>query len=199
MYAVWADDDETQSDEERAAEESAIVAAAQRDLRAFEPIYRRYYRPIFGYCYRRLQDREAAADATSQTFTKALAAIHGYRSGSVGGWLFTIARHVVIDTVRRRRPHADLDAAWHLSDSAPLPDQQAIASDQQRALFAALRHLTPEQRHIVDLRLAGLTGPEIAEVLGMSLSAVKSSQFRAYSRLRKLLAAEDIFGAANEP
>jgi RNA polymerase sigma factor (sigma-70 family) len=57
-----------------------------------------------------------------------------------------------------------------------------------------MRQLSPDQRHIVDLRLAGLTGPEIAEVLGMSESAVKSSQFRAYSRLRKLLAEEDIFG-----
>jgi len=123
-----------------------------------------------------------------------LAGIHGYRAGSVAGWLFTIARNVVIDAVRRRRPHADLDDVWFVHDSLPLPDQRAIASDQQRLLFAAMRQLSPDQRHIVDLRLAGLTGPEIAEVLGMSESAVKSSQFRAYSRLRKLLAEEDIFG-----
>jgi hypothetical protein len=48
VNTVRADDDETQPGDDRAAEESAIVLAAQRDLRAFEPIYQRYYRPIFG-------------------------------------------------------------------------------------------------------------------------------------------------------
>lgn len=170
------------------------MARAQRDLDAFAPLYQRYYRPVFGYCHRRLAHREAAADATSQTFAKALAGIHGFRSGSVAAWLFTIARHVVIDTVRSRRFHIDLAAAANVSDGQPLPEDEVIASDQQRALFAALRTLTPDQRHVVELRLSGLTSPEIATVLGLTTGAVKASQSRAYARLRTTLANEDIFG-----
>ena len=188
------DEGEGQPDADRGVAEAALLLRAQRDLSEFEPLYRRYYRPIFGYCHRRLRDREAAADATSQTFAKALAGIHGYRHGSVAAWLFTIARNVVTDGLRRRRPHLALDEAGFVIDAEPGPDEQAIANDRQRALFAALRHLTPDQRHVVELRLAGLSGPEVAAVLGIGLGAVKSSQFRAYARLRRLLAAEDLPG-----
>jgi RNA polymerase sigma-70 factor (ECF subfamily) len=179
---------------DRTAEDIVILLRARRDLRAFEPLYRRYYRPIFGYCHLRLRDREEAADATSQTFAKALAGLDGFRDGSVAGWLFTIARNVVVDCVRRRRPQVDLDDAGWVPDTATGPSERAILSDQQRALFAAIRQLTPEQRHVVELRLAGLSGVEVAEVLEMSLSAVKSCQFRAYTRLRRLLTDENSFG-----
>lgn len=196
MNAVWRDDDDDGPGADRAADERETLASAQRDPRAFAPIYQRYYRPIFGYCHRRLEHREAAADATSQTFARALTGIDGFRSGSVPAWLFTIARNVVIDTVRSRRFHVDIDAAIDLSDGRPLLEDDAIADDQQRALFAALRTLTPDQRHVVELRLAGLTSPEIAAVLGTTPGAVKASQHRAYARLRTALADEQIFGDA---
>ena len=184
-------------DANRAAEETAMVLLAQRDLRAFEPVYRRYYRPIHRYCFRRLGEREAAADATSQTFARAMAGIDGYRTGSVAAWLFTIARNTVIDMVRYRRPQVDLDAldaTGALIDRERLPDERAIGAEQRERLFAAMAQLTPEQRRLVDLRLAGLSGQEIADAFGISVSAVKSSQFRAYARLRTLLADENIFG-----
>ena len=195
MNAVWHDpDDGTGTEPDREADEAALMARAQQDLHDFAPLYHRYYRPIFGYCHRRLEHREAAADATSQTFARALTGIHGFRSGSVAAWLFTIARNVVIDTVRSRRFHLDLDDAAELSAGGPRPEDEAIANDQQRALFAALRTLTPDQRHVVELRLAGLTSPEIASVLGTTTGAVKASQSRAYARLRTALAPEHIFG-----
>lgn len=195
MNAVWSDDDDCPSlDSDGLAGEAEIMARAQRDLTAFAPLYQRYYRPVFGYCHRRLGHREAAADATGQTFTRALAGIHGFRSGSVAAWLFTIARNVVIDTVRSRRVHLDLDAAHDIPNRGRSLEDEAIANDQQRELFVALRTLTPDQRHVVELRLAGLTGPEVATVLGMTTGAVKASQHRAYVRLRAVLASEHIFG-----
>lgn len=195
MNAVLEDDGWTSGqDDRRAGEETAIVLRAQRDLDAFEPIYRRYYRPIHRYCFRRLGEREAASDATSQTFARALAGIHGYTTGSVAAWLFTIARNVVIDAVRYRRPQVDIAAVDTLADHAREPDHLAIGADQRRALFAAMDRLTPEQRSLVELRLVGFSGQEIADALGLTVSAVKSSQFRAYRRLRTLLADEQIFG-----
>ncbi len=194
MKAVVRKEDADSDAPDRLMEEAATLIRAQHDLRAFEPIYRHYYRPVFEYCYRRLGEREWAADASSQVFTKALAGIHGFRSGSVAGWLFTIARNTVIDAVRTHRPHQSLDAVFGLSAGAPSPDEQAIANDQRRTLSAALDRLTFEQREIVELRWAGLTGPEIAATLDLSLTAVKSGQYRAYARLRTLLAGEDLLG-----
>ena len=178
------------------AEEVGIMLRAQLDRREFEPLYRRYYPRISTYCRRRLDDREEAADATSQTFIKALAGLHGFTGGAVAPWLFTIARNVVIDTVRSRRPHLDLEIIGELPGTTAGPHALAVEHDQRRALRGAMARLTPEQREVVELRLAGLTGQEIADVLGLSLAAVKSSQFRAYTRLRKLLADEHIFGEA---
>lgn len=169
------------------AGEVAAVLAAQHDLARFEPVYRRYHRPVFDFCHRRLGDRERAEDATGQTFARALAGIHGFRSGSVPAWLFTIARHTVIDAVRTHRPHVGLDAVPLIADAAPGPEEHLLAADRRRALTEAMTRLTGDQRAIVELRWAGLTGPEIAETLGLSLAATKSGQYRAYARLRTLL------------
>lgn len=176
------------------AEEVATVLRARGDRHAFEPVYRHYYPRVLGYCRRRLGHDEDAADATSQTFAKALGGLDGFTGGAVAPWLFTIARHVVIDAVRRRRLQVDLEAAGDLAEPTDGPEDLTVADDRRRALLVAIARLTPEQREVVELRLAGLTGQEIADVVGLSLSAVKSSQFRAYTRLRTLLADERFFG-----
>ena len=190
-------DDAIREDEgldDQDAEETAIVARSRDDPTAFAPVYRRYYRSVLGYCLSRLRDPEAAADATSQTFTRALGGLGGFRGGSVRRWLFTIARHVVIDAVRARRPQVDLARIGPLPDASPLPEARAIASERERLLYAALDELTDEQRHVVELRLAALASREVAEVLGLTLGAVKASQHRAYAHLRRLLGEHDLSG-----
>ncbi len=176
------------------ADDAALFAHAQRDREAFGSLYDRYAEPVYRYCYRRLGSHEAAADATSQTFLKALAALPRYRAESFRGWLFTIAANVVTDVHRRRRPvrtvDADVATVEAVVNRSPTPEEHAVAAEEQRSVLALLARLTPEQRHVVELRLAGLTGPDIAMVLGLSITAVRSSQFRAYSRLRAFLAAE---------
>jgi RNA polymerase sigma-70 factor (ECF subfamily) len=176
--------------------DEALVRAARADLAAFAPLYNRYHDAIYGYSLRRLGDREAAGDATSLTFTRAMTALHRFRGGSFRAWLFAIAHNVVIDAVRRRRFHDDLDAAGPIADRQPSPEDHAVASDQRRHLVDALAKLTPDQRTVVELRVAGLTGPEIATALGLSLGSVKSLQFRAYARLRALLGDIDPTGDA---
>ena len=165
-----------------------LVARAQADPAAFAPLYDRYFDAIFGYCLRRLRDRETAADATAAVFAKALAALPRYRSGSFRSWLFAIAHNVVIDVARQRRPTVGLDAAAAIADAGLGPEDSAMAQDEWWAVDALLTRLTPDQRRVVELRLAGLTGREIAAALGQSLPAVKATQFRAYARLRRLMA-----------
>ncbi|MGH2551154.1 MAG: RNA polymerase sigma factor [Thermomicrobiales bacterium] len=62
-----------------------------------------------------------------------------------------------------------------------------VEADERRSLHAALSLLTDDQRQVVELRLAGLTGPEIAEIVERSHAAVKMLQLRAIERLRQIL------------
>ena len=172
--------------------EAALVARAREDPEAFGLLYDRYVDDIFAFCYRRLGAREAAEDATSQVFTNALAALPRYRErdGAFRSWLFSIAFHVVSDGFReqRRRPSASLDSAASLADPEPSPEDLAIAADQKDVLAWLLAQLTGNQRRIIELRLAGLSGDEIARILGRTRNAVDVAQHRAIKRLRRLLA-----------
>lgn len=171
-------------------DDEALAARAKANPAAFAPLYQRYVRPIYLYCYRRLGSRELAEDATSQVFTKALAAMPRYRGDAFRPWLFTIAHHVVTDVYRRRKPTTPLDDAWEIADGGDSPEEFAIAADGERNVRRLLTHLTPDQRDVVELRLNGLTGAEIATVLGKRPGAIRATQFRAYQRLRELITAE---------
>lgn len=167
-----------------------LVVQAQHDRRAFAPLYHRYVDPVHRYCYRRLGDRAAAEDATSQVFTRALGALGTYREqpgGSFQAWVFTIAHHVVTDALRRRRPTVSLDLAGDVADAELLPEELVIAGETTAAIQDLLMTLPPVEQRVIELRLAGLTGPEIAVVLGRSRNAVNVAQSRAVARLRHRL------------
>lgn len=174
--------------------DGAVIGRAQFDPAAFAPLYDRYFDAIYRYCYRRLGDPEDAADATSAVFVRALAALPRYRHRGVGSfrsWLFSIAHNTVTDGYRSRgrQRETPIEAAGHLAATSRdgCPEAAAIATESRSTLLAALTQLTPDQRRIVELRLAGLTGPEIADVLDRTLGAVKIAQHRAYAKLRVIL------------
>lgn len=182
--------------------ELALVRLAQADPRAFAPLYEHYEPKVYHYCLRRLSEREAAKDATATVFTKAIAALPRFRpdprrpGSTFRAWLFTIAHNVMIDTRRRHRGHASIDRegnpwAMTLVDPSVSLEDQAIHNDDARRVQMLLAHLPERQRTIVELRLAGLSGAEIAATLGLTQSAVKSAQFRAYGTLRTLFQHDD--------
>lgn len=166
--------------------DSELVAAARIDPHAFTVLYQRYVNNVHRYCYRRLGHREAAEDATSQIFMKVLASLPACRNTSFRAWLFAIAHNEVIDRRRRDRPSYPLDGIEALHDRGPSPEDQALASDDARRIQALLRQLPEHQRQVIELRMAGLTGTEIASALGRSQANVHVTQFRALSRLREL-------------
>lgn len=170
--------------------DAAIVMAAQRELRAFAPLYEKYFDSVYGYCLRSLREPEAAADATSQTFAKAMKALPKYKAWSFRSWLFSIAHNVIVDSIRRRKPTSAIDEAGDFSDGSPGPEELYLAHESQHSVAQLLAHLTNDQRQVVELRMAGLSGQEIAEAMNSSVGAVKALQFRAYSRLRKLISKE---------
>lgn len=212
--AIWRGPAQAAQNEDDAAEDSvtagsiagdlAIIEQARLDPAAFAPLYERYFPAVHGYCRRRITDRDLAADATSEIFSRAIAALPRFRpqpsrpDAGIRSWLFTIAHNVVVDHHRRYRPSQSLDhppprelTPPQLIDGSFLPEQHVIASDERRQLHRLLTQLTENQRRVTELRLAGLTGVEIAAILGLTTGAVKAVQFRAHSRLRDLIGASE--------
>ena len=168
--------------------DAALAAQARHDPQAFARLYRRYLDPVYRYCYHRLGRREAAEDATSQVFLRALAALPQYRAERpFRSWLFAIAHNVVVDHYRGQREERPLDVAAEVLDVARSPEDLAVASDEARTVRTLLADLTPDQARVIELRLAGLSEAEIARVLDRRPGAVRAVQFRALLRLRSLL------------
>ena len=74
-----------------------------------------------------------------------------------------------------------------LPATGPSLEEQAVAEEQHRVVVQLLASLPDDQHHVLELRLAGLTGPEVAVAIGRSHDSVRTTQRRALSRLRTLL------------
>jgi RNA polymerase sigma-70 factor (ECF subfamily) len=178
-----------------------LVRAAQRgDPEAFGRIFDHYNGPVHRYVASRVGRPSDAEDLTQQIFVKALEALPRYEARGIpfGGWLFRLARNTVIDFVRTRHEHADLDEALeHPTDEAGPADAAALRTELD-AVAAALLTLTAEQREAISLRFfAGLSAREAAEAMGKQEGTIRGLQFRAIASLRRAMGLE-IGGAKTE-
>ena len=171
-----------------ATPDDELVAQAQRGEReAFAALYDRYLARVYGYCCRLLGAREAAEDATTEVFMRALAALPAYRTGSFRSWLFAIAHNVIADERRRQRPTVSLTLAADVPDPMSLDEAAATAADWSSVL-SVLPRLSEDQQHVVALRLSGLSAVEIGDALGKPRNAIDGIHHRALLRLRSLVA-----------
>lgn len=120
------------------------------------------------------------------------AALYDPTGHGAAAWIFTIARNVRIDSVRRAKRGglkqvAEVDAEF-LADSAPRADDRLAAKQQDARVRAALKDLPAEQRKVVELSFfEDKAHGEISTVLGLPLGTVKSRLRLALEKLRKNL------------
>ena len=171
------------------AKETGEVDADPRD-QVFAALYAEYFESVYRYCRIRVADAHDAEDLAAAIFAKAFAAFPPAKRESTRSWLFAIAHNMLANHYRgraQRNRTESLDLELDYIDPGELPEQIIVAADERRSLHAALSTLTDDQRQVVELRLSGLTGPEIAEIVGRSHAAVKMLQLRAIERLRQIL------------
>ena len=128
--------------------ERLVGAAQQGDPEAFGALFDHFYGPVYRYVAARVGRPSDAEDLAQLVFVKALEALPRYEERGVpfGGWLFRLARNVVIDHVRTRREHVTLDIIVQRSAEDEGPDELAVLRQDMDSVACALRRLTPEQR-----------------------------------------------------
>jgi RNA polymerase sigma-70 factor (ECF subfamily) len=170
------------------------------DARAFETLVRRHRSAIWNFLLRHVRDRARAEDLLQETFLRAVKASGEWMDrAKVTTWLFTIARNLATDELRRA-VHRRAEPLDGRGDDAPAPIDRAASDDPppdaaaegallRPRLEAALAALPEEQREVFLLREQGGLGfREIAEVTGVPENTVKSRMRYALESLRRTLA-----------
>ena len=173
-----------------AAIDRLVTEARAGDTWAFGLIFDHYHEPIYRYIASRVHRPSDAEDLTQLVFVKALEALPRYEARGIpfGGWLFRLARNAVIDHVRTRHDHAELDSVLGRAHGEAGPDEIAVVRQELDAVGSALAGLTDEQRETIELRFfAGLSARETAEAMGKQEGTVRGLQFRAIAALRRQL------------
>lgn len=173
-------------------DEGTLVARARDgDVRAFEDLVRRYQAPMFRLALRMLANRGDAEDVVQDVFLTAWRRLPGlHADGAFVAWLYRMATNRCLNVLRARRPSVELDTERTASTAAAVqPERAAEIGGQLAALTAALQRLTPAQRACWLLREAhGRSYAEIAEITGVSETAVRGRLARARAELVEVMA-----------
>lgn len=166
--------------------------ADNADRAAFAVLFRHFAPRVKAYM-RRLGASDGLAEDLAQEALLAVwrkAALFDPARAGAATWVFTIARNLRIDTLRRERPTEPLppEAERQDADAAPGADAELIIADRDRTLRMALEVLPPEQAQLVQLAFyEDKAHREIEVVLGIPLGTVKSRLRMAMQRLRTAL------------
>lgn len=183
-----------------------LQRVADGDVEAFAVLVERHQERLLRVCRRMLGDPEEARDAAQEVFLKAYRKAESFRPrGRVYTWLYRIAMNHCLNQLRRRRVVRFLQFAapddpddgdglpvLDPASGAPGPEETLEARRRWRRARRAIAGLPPNQRAVLVLaKFEGLAYKEIAEVLGVSLSAVESRLFRAMRNLEAELGMDE--------
>ena len=184
-----------------AEEDAALVAGAKMgNARAFELLVQRHEGKIFALAQRMTRNREDAEDVAQQSFQKAFIHLKKFEGDSLfSTWSTRIAINEALMLLRRRRGTREVSIAesntedetalpLDIPDGAPNPEDSCLQREQERILSAAVNELTPRMRKAIELRELGeLSTGETAQVMGLSVGAVKARVFHGRRKLRQTL------------
>jgi len=172
-----------------------LAAARRREPGAVARMYAAYAPALFRYFMAEVGNRQDAQALVGFVFLSAIESLPKFRGQveALGGWLFKIARHDLIDFRRKQARYRVEPLDDNLDEAAARTasdDPQDVAIDRLEGsrVMAALRQLSPDQREVLVLRMAsGLTAPEVATALNKTTGAVKALQHRGLASLARVL------------
>ena len=168
-----------------------VRGARNGDADAFAGLFEHFHGQVFRYLLARLGNRSEAEDMASEVFVEAARRVRDFDGGGAAfaGWLFTIARHDLLDRGRaqKRRVVEPVPDPPDI-ETVPDPAQGIVDRLEAQRVRQALEELTEDQREVVLLKFAaGLSNEETADATGKPIGAVKSLQHRGLAALRRAL------------
>lgn len=168
-------------------EERIWIEKSKKDKREFEPLYNKYYDPLYRFFMRRTDDSALADDLCSATFFKALDGLAGFewQGKPFGAWLYRIGTNELRKHFRDKKPIYVIE-----EDKLNCADENVVLdpSEDMEQLIALLDELPEEELRILELKyFEDKSFREISELMGMGESAVKMRIYRLLSKLRTQL------------
>jgi len=174
-------------------DQDILIKEACSDRAAFARLYRMHYERVFRYCCRRLFNRHAAEDVTSEVFFRVMRTISTFDGNSNGfrNWLYRIATNAVNDYLKMAKRQADtIKNAAQENGSGRVFANKSDKEFQKKnlAVKQAILGLKPKYQTVITLRFfEKMKLIEIAEILGQNPATIRSQLARALSKLRKEL------------
>jgi RNA polymerase sigma-70 factor (ECF subfamily) len=173
-------------------DEELVDEVRRGEARAFDELYRRYHRRLFGYILRLVRDRDIAEDLFQEVILTVLRddAVE-LRAGQFGGWLFTVARNRCLTHLRsadRREGKLRELAARGPSEPEPSPEELTVRRQELQAVHAALASLSEPHQDALMLKQVGrLTYRQIADLQSVPEGTAKSRLHFAIKAVRRML------------
>lgn len=166
------------------------------EVGALEILVERYRRPLYAFILNMTEGREDADEIFQEVWFRVIKKIDRYRKQNFFGWIVRIARNLIIDRARRRKPGFSLDEEREDGHSAvetfeaagPHPGDGLEASELGEAIREAVDALPREQREVFVLRVTTeVPFKEIARIQKVSINTALARMHYALNKLRPLL------------
>lgn len=171
-------------------EKELIIKAKNKDLAAYEALYRFYYERIYKYIAFKIGSRELAEDLCQEVFLGAYRNLRSYKftGAKFSSWLYRIAHNKCMSYFREYLSHEkDLPLSELQADGLNI-EEGMVKGEELMILKQAISNLSKPQIEVIELRFFGDASlEETAKAIGKSVGAVKLLQFRAVQKLKDLL------------
>ena len=177
-------------------DEELVQKAQQDDERAFGKLVERYETKVYSLAMKMLRNPEDAEDVLQDTFLRAYRGIKSFQGNSTfSTWIYRITANSALMRLRKKKlPTVSIDDAGeretpiNIADWSPGPVEQLLTQETQKAMDEAIEALPPEFKQVFILRdVEELSNSEVAEILDLSVAAVKSRLHRARLKVRNRL------------
>jgi RNA polymerase sigma-70 factor (ECF subfamily) len=172
--------------------EELIAHACRGEDEAFRLIFQRHVRPILGFIYDIVGQRDLAEELTQETFVRAYRSLKALRDETkLSTWLFGIAKNVAREALRSRgkeehKVDIDNEQVMELSDPKLLPEGQLLNKELSRVIHDALAMLDVDKRLVFTLKVfQHQSYQEIAKITGFSIPKLKTDLHRAKAEMRR--------------